>query len=286
MDQSNYSFNLSSIAETLKKRINLIIFFTFLSGLVAAGIVFFIMPPYYKSTAIVVAANPVLADKARLYNDNVEQLYSTFGDEDDLNRLYGIARLDNVYKLLVDKFALIKHYELEGNNVDLNTRKAVEELKDDIDLIKDELYQLKISVTTKDKTLSAAIANSFVDIVQGMAQDVWKKSYEKTLQTMSAASADLEQQYSSLIDSTGTSAQLHQIKRQGLLDQIQQNERIASQLKTAIANNTPALIILERAYPSAKADKPKKLLVILAALLSALAFSIISVLTFERRQKL
>jgi capsular polysaccharide biosynthesis protein len=284
MDQNNRSFNLADVAEVLGRRKNFILFFTFLSGLVAAAIVFFVMPPRFKSTAVVVAANPVLADKARLYNDNVEQLYSTFGGEDDLNRLYGIASLGTTYNILVKKFALIKHYEIEGNNIELNTRKAVEELKDDVDLVKDELYQLKISVTTKDKRLSAAIANSLVDIVQEMAQDLWKKSYESTLQTISGASADLEKQYNLSADSTGTNTQLAQVKRQGFLEQIQQNEKIASQLKIAIANNTPALLVMERAYPSAKADKPKKLLVILAALLSALAFSIIAVLVFERRQ--
>ncbi|HEX8332988.1 MAG TPA: Wzz/FepE/Etk N-terminal domain-containing protein, partial [Segetibacter sp.] len=281
---NNLSFNLADIAEVLKRRKSFIVYFTLLSGLVAAAIVFFVIPPYYKSTAVVVAANPLLADKAHLYNDNVEQLYSTFGGEDDLNRLYGIAGLETTYKLLVDMFALVKYYGIEGSNAELNTRKAVEELRDDVDLIKNELYQLKISVTTKDKKLSASIANSFVDIVQSKAQDIWKKSYEYTLQKISAASADLEKQYNLLADSTGTNTPLSQLKRQGLLEQIQQNEKISSQLKIAIANNTPALIIMERAYPSAKADNPKKLLIIVATLLSALAFSIIAVLVFERRQ--
>jgi hypothetical protein len=283
MDQNNISFNLADISEVLKRRRNIILLFTFLSGLIAATIVFFIMPPYYKSTAVVIAANPLLADKARLYNDNVEQLYSTFGGEDDLNRLYGIAGLDTTYKLLVNKFSLVQYYQIEGNNIQLNIRKAVEELRDDVELLKNELYQLKISVTTRDNTLSASIANTFVDVVHEMAQDLWKKNYQNTLQKITAASADLEKQYN-LGDSTGTNAQLNHLKRQGLLEQIQQNERVANQIKVAISNNTPALIVMERAYPSAKPDRPKKLLIILAALLSALAFSITAVLIFERRQ--
>jgi capsular polysaccharide biosynthesis protein len=284
MDQNNQSFNLADVAEVLKRRKRLILLFTLLSGLITAAIVFFVMPPYYKSTAVVVAANPVLADKARLYNENVEELYSTFGDEDDLNRLFGIANLDTTYKLIVDKFNLINFYGIEGPNHELNIRKAVEELKDDVELKKNELYQLRISATTRDKSLSASIANSMVELIQEMSQDLWKKNYVNTLQKISASSSEIEQQFKTVADTLRNNAQLLQVKKQALLEQIQQNEKVANQIKVAISNNAPALIVMEKAYPSAKADSPKKLLTILAAMLSALAFSIIAVLVFERRQ--
>jgi capsular polysaccharide biosynthesis protein len=284
MDQNNQSFNLADVAEVLKRRKRLILLFTLLSGLITAAIVFFVMPPYYKSTAVVVAANPVLADKARLYNENVEELYSTFGDEDDLNRLFGIANLDTTYKLIVNKFNLINFYGIEGPNNELNIRKAVEELKDDVELKKNELYQLRISATTRDKSLSASIANSMVELIQEMSQDLWKKNYVNTLQKISASSSEIEQQFKTLADTLRNNAQLLQVKKQALLEQIQQNEKVANQIKVAISNNTPALIVMEKAYPSAKADSPKKLITILAAMFSALAFSIIVVLVFERRQ--
>jgi capsular polysaccharide biosynthesis protein len=284
MDQNNQSFNLADVAEVLKRRKRLILLFTLLSGLITAAIVFFVMPPYYKSTAVVVAANPVLADKARLYNENVEELYSTFGDEDDLNRLFGIANLDTTYKLIVNKFNLINFYGIEGPNNELNIRKAVEELKDDVELKKNELYQLRISATTRDKSLSASIANSMVELIQEMSQDLWKKNYVNTLQKISASSSEIEQQFKTLADTLRNNAQLLQVKKQALLEQIQQNEKVANQIKVAISNNTPALIVMEKAYPSAKADSPKKLITILAAMFSALAFSIIAVLVFERRQ--
>jgi capsular polysaccharide biosynthesis protein len=284
MDQNNQSFNLADVAEVLKRRKRLILLFTLLSGLITAAIVFFVMPPYYKSTAVVVAANPVLADKARLYNENVEELYSTFGDEDDLNRLFGIANLDTTYKLIVDKFNLINFYGIEGPNNELNKRKAVEELKDDVELKKNELYQLRISATTRDKSLSASIANSMVELIQEMSQDLWKKNYVNTLQKISTSSSEIEQQFKTLPDTLRNNAQLLQVKKQALLEQIQQNEKVANQIKVAISSNTPALIVMEKAYPSAKADSPKKLITLLAAMFSALAFSIIAVLVFERRQ--
>jgi t-SNARE complex subunit (syntaxin) len=117
-----------------------------------------------------------------------------------------------------------------------------------------------------------------------MSQDLWKKSYVNTLQKISASSSEIEQQFKTLADTLRNNAQLLQVKKQALLEQIQQNEKVANQIKVAISSNTPALIVMEKAYPSAKADSPKKLITILAAMFSALAFSIIVVLVFERRQ--
>ena len=178
MQQNTSSFNLIDIMEVLKRRRSFIGWFVFTACIVTALLLFFVIPRYYKSTAVIVAANPALADKARLFNENVEGLYSDFGNEEDLDRLYGIAKLDTTYKLLVDKFNLIQYYNISKNNVELNRQKAIEELKDAIELVKTEFYQLKISATTKDKKLSAALANEMVQIMQRLLQDRWKQNYQ------------------------------------------------------------------------------------------------------------
>jgi len=281
MDPNNQTFNLTDVAEVLKRRRNFIILFVFLASIIAAILVFFIIPKKYRSTAVVVAANPVLADRAHLFNENIEGLYSRFGTEDDINRLLGIANLDTTYKLLVDKFNLVKYYEIKGDDAALNQRKAIAELREDMNLMKTELYQLKVSATTKDKLLSASLANYMVEVMQQMIQDLWRKSHETTLQKLVMSSNNLAQEYNSA-DSSET--EWSQIKRQGILQQLQQNERIINQYKLAAANNTAALMVLEKAYPSAKADQPQKLLIIFGAFISALAFSIIGVLIFESRQ--
>ena len=98
MQQNTSPFNLIDIMEVLKRRKSFIGWFVFTSCIVTALLLFFVMPRYYKSTAVIVAANPALADKARLFNENIEGLYSDFGNEEDLDRLYGIAKLDTTYK--------------------------------------------------------------------------------------------------------------------------------------------------------------------------------------------
>ena len=285
MQQNTSSFNLIDIMEVLKRRKSFIGWFVFTACIVTAFLLFFVMPRYYKSTAVIVSANPALADKARLFNENVEGLYSDFGSEEDLDRLLGIAKLDTAYKLLVDKFDLVQYYNISKNNVALNRQKAIEELKDAIELIKTEVYQLKISALTKDKNLSAALANEMVQIIQRMLQNQWKQNYKTSLDRLTISSAELEQQYRLMADTISNgNAQLLQVKSQSILQQIQLNEKLANQFKIALSNESQALIVLEKAYPSAKADKPKKLVVMLAALLSSLAFAIIMVLILQRRQ--
>jgi len=91
-----------------------------------------LVPKYYRSFAILVPANPALADKARLFNTNIEGLYSYFGTGDDLDRLFGIASMDTVYKQLVDSFHLVDYYQLTNADKGINRRKAVLELREDL----------------------------------------------------------------------------------------------------------------------------------------------------------
>ena len=155
--QQNNSLNLIEVVAAIKKSSNQIIVFVFLSLAIAYSVLLLI-PKYFQSTAIVVAANPALADKARFFNNNIQGLYSNFGSGDDLDRIYGLANLDTAYKLLVDEFELISYYQLNDDSIKLRRRKAVLLLKDDIQLSKTDLSQLKISVWHKDNKTSAAIA--------------------------------------------------------------------------------------------------------------------------------
>jgi len=84
-------------------------------SLITALISLFFMPKYYRSTAILVPANPVLADKAHFLNPNIQGLYSYFGNGDDLDRIVGIASMDTVYKQLVDELDLVHYYRLQAN---------------------------------------------------------------------------------------------------------------------------------------------------------------------------
>ena len=76
------SLNLVTLNAALQKQWKIIIGFVIITGMVTAVTVF-LVPQYYRSSATIVSANPLLADKARLFNTNIQSLYSYFGNGDD-----------------------------------------------------------------------------------------------------------------------------------------------------------------------------------------------------------
>lgn len=287
--QQNNSLNLIEVAAAIKKSSKQIIVFIFLSLAIAYSILLLI-PKYFQSTAIVVAANPALADKARFFNNNIQGLYSNFGSGDDLDRIYGLVNLDTTYKLLVDEFELISYYQLKEKSNKLNRRKAVLLLKDDIQLSKTDLSQLKISVWHKDNKTAAAIANRIVKFVQEMEEGFWKKNYQSTLGNLQASITKMENEVKFISDSikiqTVNSAQVMLLnnKREVLLQQLQQYQKTADEYRLASNNKTPALYILEDAVPAAKAEKPKKLEILFLTAITSLCFGVFASLVYSRNK--
>jgi uncharacterized protein involved in exopolysaccharide biosynthesis len=287
--QENNSLNVIEVIAAIKKSSKQIISFVVLSIAITL-IVLLIIPKYFQSTAIVVAANPALADKARFFNNNIQGLYSNFGSGDDLDRIYGLANLDTTYKLLVDEFNLISYYKLKDDSIKLRRRKAVLLLKDDIHLSKTDLSQLKISVWHKDNRTAAAIANRIVKFVQEMEEGFWKNNYQSTLENLQASLTKMENDVKVISDSikiqTANSAKaiLLNNKREVLLQQLQQYQKTADEYRLASNNKTPVLYILEDAVPAAKAEKPKKLEILFLTAIASLCFGVFATLAYSRNK--
>jgi uncharacterized protein involved in exopolysaccharide biosynthesis len=282
-------FNLLDIITVIKQQLKQIVLFVFVS-LVVTIIILFLIPKYYKSAAIVVAANPALADKARLFNNNIQGLYSNFGSGDDLDRIDGLANLDTTFKLVVDEFKLADYYKLKDADIALRRRKAVLNLREDINLQKTDLNQFKIIVTTKHKQLSANIANRMVTIVQQMEESIWQKNYQTSLDKINVSINDLEKEVTSIneflrhAEITADAALTYTNKREALLQQLKQYYTAANEFKLAISNNAPALYIIENATPAAKHDKPKKPDVLIAALIISFVFGCLIALLYSRKR--
>ena len=283
-------FNLQHTVAVIKSTWRIILAFVVIT-LIVTSITLLIVPKYYRSFAVLVPANPALADKARLFNTNIEGLYSYFGTGDDLDRIFGIASMDTVYKQLVDSFKLVDYYRLSGNDKGVLRRKAVLELREDLTFQKTDLGQFKVFAWTKDKELSANLVNRLVAIVQNTEEAIWKESYQNSLKKLQASIASMEQEYKYISSneikaSTGknTAAEnaLLASKQQNLLDQINSYQKAANEFQLAINNNPPSLYVMERAVPAAKSEKPNKWELLLVSFLASLIFAIIAVLIYKR----
>ena len=282
------SFNLIDVIAVLQKRWKLMTAFVFVS-LVITGITLLIVPKFYRSTTIVVPASPVLADKARLFNTNIQNLYSFFGNGDDTETLIGLAKSDTVFYALIDEFKLIDYYKTRGKNESVKRKRTVKLLQKDIDITKTEFNQLKIDVLTKDKQLSVNIANRLIEIIQSTEQNMWKNVYKNNLNKINESVNDLENQYQTISDSlsknnTVYKKEMLESQRQSILEQLKQYQKSANEIKLAIATTPPALYVVEKAIPSASADKPIIINVLLAVLLISIVFAMFAALVYERKQ--
>ena len=292
----NHSFNLQSTVHLLQIKWKQLLFFVLVSLLVAS-ITLFIVPKQYYAASTVVSANPSLADKAHLLNQNIQNLYSVFGSGDDLERIYGIASMDTVYKQLVDEFDLISYYQLTGadtNRVPLNfnllRRKAVLELKEDINIQKTEFAQLKISIWTKDAALSAKIVNRMVEITRLKEESIWKSGYEKMLVNFNRSIDSLTKIYDVMSTAIKmekeNASQIYYVKSNSLYEQINAQQKAASELKLAIDNNAPSLFVLETAVAAAKPEKPNIPEVLILTAIVSLVFAVMVLLIYHREDSL
>jgi hypothetical protein len=286
------SFNLQSTVHLIQTKWKQLLLFVMASLLVASITIFFV-PKQYNSSSILVSANPSLADKAHILNQNIQNLYSVFGSGDDLERILGIASMDTVYKQLVDEFNLVSYYQLTGSdtnqvpiNKNLLRRKAVLELKDDINIQKTELTQLKISIWTNNPELSAKVVNRMVEIIKLKEEDIWRSGYEKTLLNLNKSIdslAKLQEVVSKDIKLQKENAsQLNIITSSSLYEQINAQQKAAGEIKLAIDNNAPAFFVLETAVPAAKSERPNILEVLILTVIVSFVFGIMVLLMYYR----
>jgi hypothetical protein len=271
------SFNLVQTTAVLQKRWRTILLIIIITAVVAT-ITVFVVPRCYRSTATVVSANPALADKARLFNTNIQNLYSYFGSGDDLDRIYGIADMEGTYRKLVDEFSLIDYYQLKGDSLFLLKTKAAKCLQKDIHLEKTEQNQLKLVAWTKDKQLSANLVNRMVAVIQETEIEIWKTNYQNSQDKLNNSITLMEKEYELLSDSVSTlragKQQLAVAQMQTISEQIRQYRKTADEFKIAAQTPPAALYVMETAIPAAYAERPDKLLIILSSCLAAFVLAV------------
>ncbi len=272
--------------QVLQKHTRFILLFTLFAMLVAFVTVL-LVPKYFRSGARIIAANPQLTDKSRLFNENIQGLYSYFGSGDDLDRIIGVADMDTTYYQLVDQFNLIDYYGLHNDSMPLLRRKAILKLKKDISFQRTEQGQMRVLCWTKDKKLSADIVNAMIAIVQQKLASIWLSNYQTATDQLNASITHHEQQYASLNDSISKASHAQQVLLQKhmetLLEELSRYRKTAASFQLMGETVPPALYILEPAVPSAKAERPDKLNTVLISGLAGFLFSILFLLLKDRR---
>ena len=288
MQPNENEFNLAGVMHAWQRRWKLITAFVAIS-LVVTSILLVFIPRQYESIAVATAGNPLLSDKAYLFNQNVDQLYSNYGNADDIDRLLGIANLDTTYNLLVDSFKLYNYYTSSKSNKAIRRRNAVLGLKKDVQIQKNELNQFTLSVWNKHPVVAANIANSMLGIIQKITANGLQKSYEQTLFLLDSTLVGMQSEYEEITNisrerqTPKTAVELINAKKATLLEQMKQYQKTYSEVAMAAANVQPSVIVLQSATPAVKAGKPPVLAWLLGVLLTSTTFGLLAVLLYDRK---
>ncbi len=244
-------------------------------SVLATGIITFLKPREYLSVATAVPASSFAADKSKIFNENIQELYSALGTPDDLDMIIGTANLDTVYLFVTDQFNLFDHYKMseKGNAA---RAKAASQLKKNTKVIKSGYGELKIKVWDTDKNLAPQLANAIVDKLQSIHQNLQSTGNEAALKGLAAGKEKLRAELDS--------AMAFPERKISLQEQLQQYEKLMGEYQLMVDTKPPSLIIVEKAKPSEWPDKPKRMQIMIATAVLSLLFALFAALIMERRK--
>lgn len=243
---------------------------------VVATVLVLLLPPKYVSVATALPASSLAADKAAIFNTGIQQLYSSLGTADDLDRIIGTARLDTIYIAAVAELNLAAHYGFK--EMDAKSR-AVQKLKQHSAISKSEWGELKIKVWDSNRNAAAQLANALLKNLQRLHQNLQNQSNQLVLQKLEEAHWLLQQQ-----DTTPNTVQSKAVA--GVKEnQLQEYEKLLSEYRLMAATNPPVLLVVEAARPAHRADYTEKTAYVAVAFFTAFLFSFIVALFAEGKKR-
>lgn len=242
-------------------------------SLLTVGIITFLKPRKYVSVATAVPASSFASDKARVFNQNIEALYSTLGTADDLDMIVGTANLDTVYTAVATQFDLSAHYKMKEKG-DAAIAKAASLLKANTKVMKSEYGELKVKVWDTDNNLSPKLANAIMNLLQAIHQDLQSAGNKATLEGL----VNAKQKIQNHVDTIPPSQQAE------LLERISEYEKLIGEYQLMVDSKPPVIFIVEQAKPSNWPDKPKRMQIMIATAVLSFLFALLAALVLERRK--
>lgn len=245
-----------------------------ITALVIAGLIVFLQAPQYLSIATAVPASAYSADRSRIFNENVDGLYSNLGSPEDLDMMLGTARLDTLYLAITDQFNLFDHYKIPADE-EAPRLKAARKLKKYSSIIKGDFGELRVKVWDTDKKLAPQLANALLDKIQAIHRDLQSAGNVTTLNGLRESRVKLQLQADSLNEET---------KKAALTGRIAQYDKLIGEYQLMVDSKPPVLLVVERASASLKPDRPRKAEILLGTFVLSFLFALLTAGVLNKRQ--
>lgn len=140
-----------------------------LGAAVVAVIISLLMTPIYRSTAIVFPAATSTVSFSEQRNAKASAM--DFGEEEQAEQLIQILQSSRIRNKIVDRFGLMKHYEIEKTDPN-KYYKLVKEYEENILFVRTRFGSIQIDVLDRDAQLAADIANKIVDLIDTIKNEM------------------------------------------------------------------------------------------------------------------
>jgi uncharacterized protein involved in exopolysaccharide biosynthesis len=276
------SFNLIDIMQLLKKSWRFCLSVSIVSAMVAS-IVILLMKPQYKSSVTLLAGNPLLSDKARLFNQQIKDLYTNFGSGDDLDRIQAFTEMNSTLENVINKNRQLFLYY---NSIDSNAISVVKYLRKDLTYIKTEKDQLIISCQLTDNNLAAKTVNDIADEAAFQMRQLMQKNNQLVIQKLDSTTNALKENYANLeknnMSIDPARKRLIAAEQETIINQIDQTQKASQEYKLALATQPNFIQVMEKAVPAIETSWPNKPLIISVAAILGFLFS--ALLVFNKNK--
>lgn len=280
--------HLQNILPLLKQHRKFILIFTVLINMGTALLLFFI-PPEYKSVVTLTPLNTQLADKGTLFNPNIKDLYSIFGNGDDIERMEAANDWNSIYLAMVQELKLDVYYKIKDANLSNRQQKAAAILKTKLYAQPTEKSMLQLIAWSKEPEMSVKLANVFTAKISARIQSVILSRYDSAIKYMQRSHDTLQYKYkkaaSELSNATTPEQQLAKIEVSALANLLTDNIKITGELQQAKASVPQILFVLDNPVADKTAVRPDKPAVIIGTFLAALIFSMAWVIIYHRNNQ-
>jgi len=211
-------------------------------GVAAVGsvIISLLLPVYYRSATLFLAASPDQAQPELLFSDGTMRA-QVYGNENDLDRLLTIAESSELEDYLVDRFGLYAHYDIDSTHPKASHYVRLE-LRDLYNVKKTTRDDIELVVEDRDRHFSAEMANAAREKIDELARQLMKENQLKAIKSYKNSIRDKEKFLREIGDSLVELRQRYRIYNSGA-----QSESLTAQYSEAeskLVRNRARLAVL------------------------------------------
>ncbi|ALD21246.1 hypothetical protein [Hymenobacter sp. DG25A] len=167
--------------------------------LLVSTVVAFLLPNQYKSTAVFYPTAPQSTDPDQIVAEGAK--LEPGGTAADLDRIITIGTSLPVAEQVVRKFNLKQHYGLGDDNTDKVHQAVLDKFSSNLSIIPSERDAIELTFIDQDKFLAAKVANTLVQIIDSINQQLTTENRRKVLALYQSRYAYLKTQYQLTRDS-------------------------------------------------------------------------------------